>query len=89
MFVTDRHKCLSENSRQHQCFSEKFPKVRAIADCLEVFTEVPSTLTHTNARFSTYKNHTTVKCLVAIAPGGWFSFVSVSVLVKLTIGKWY
>ena len=52
-----------------------------------MFTEVPSTLTHTNARFSTYKNHTTVKCLVAIAPGGWFTFVSASVLVKLTIGK--
>ena len=26
--------------------------------------------------FSSYKNHTTVKCLVAIAPGGRFSFVS-------------
>ena len=45
----------------------KFPKVRAIADCFEMFMEVLSMLTHTSVRFSTYKNYTTVKCSVAIA----------------------
>ena len=53
-----------------------FPNVRAITDCFEIFTEVPSSLTLHKAMFSSYKNHTTVKCLVAIAPGGGFSFVS-------------
>ena len=50
--------------------------MRAIIDCLEIFTEVPSSLTLHKAMYSTYKAHTTVKCLVAIAPGGGFSFVS-------------
>ena len=54
----------------------KFPNVRAIIDCFEIFTEVPSSLTLYKAMYSTYKAHTTVKCLVAIAPGGGFSFVS-------------
>ena len=40
------------------------------------FSEVPSSLTLHKAMYSTYKAHTTVKCLVAIAPGGGFSFVS-------------
>ena len=56
--------------------AQKFPSVRAIIDCFEIFTEVPSSLTLHKVMFSTYKNHTTVKCLVAIAPGGGFSFVS-------------
>ena len=56
--------------------AQKFPNVRAIIDCFEIFAEVPSSLTLHKVMFSTYKNHTTVKCLVAIAPGGGFSFVS-------------
>ena len=56
--------------------AQKFPNVRAIIDCFEIFTEVPSSLTLHKVMFSTYKNHTTVKCLEAIAPGGGFSFVS-------------
>ena len=53
----------------------KFPNVRAIIDCFEIFTEVPSSLQLHKAMFSTYKSHTTVKYLVAIAPGCGFSFV--------------
>ena len=54
----------------------KFPNVRAIIDCFEIFTEVPSSLTLHKAMYLTNKAHTTVKCLVAIAPDGGFSFVS-------------
>ena len=84
VFVTDRHKCLKilDNISVSVKNCQRFEPSLIVLKCSEyAYT--------TNARFSTYKNHTTVKCLVAIAPGGWFTFVSASVLVKLTIGKWY
>ena len=55
---------------------EKFPSVRCIIDCLEIFTETPSSLPLHKVMFSEYKHNTTWKCLVGIAPGGGFTFVS-------------
>ena len=74
-------------SHMVKSMAQKFPNVRAIIDFFEIFTEVPSSLTLHKVMFSTYKNHTTVKCLVAIAPGGGFSFVSALLPGKMSDGE--
>jgi len=54
----------------------KFPNIRTIIDCTELFIERPSSLTAQSLTFSSYKHHTTVKFLVAIVPTGGICFVS-------------
>ena len=57
-------------------FKEKYPSTRVIIDCTEVRCQMPSSLCLNSELFSSYKNHTTLKCLVGITPGGSFSFFS-------------
>lgn len=57
-------------------FKEKFPTTRVIIDCTEVRCEMPSSLLLNSELFSSYKNHVTLKGLVAIAPSGAITFIS-------------
>ena len=57
-------------------FKEKYPSTRVIIDCTEVKCQMPSSLRLNSELFSSYKNHTTLKALVSITPGGALSFVS-------------
>ena len=60
-----------------QCFQESFgKKVTVIIDCFEVFINRPSGLYAKAQTFFSYKNHNTVKVLIAITPQGTISFVS-------------
>ena len=60
-----------------QCFQESFGRnLSAIIDCFEVFINRPSGLYAKAQTFSSYKNHNTVKVLIAITPQGTISFVS-------------
>ena len=54
----------------------KYPRITAILDCFETFTEKPRNLETASAMWSQYKHHYTLKVLVAITPRGSFSFVS-------------
>lgn len=47
-----------------------------IIDCTEVFTQRPSNLKTKNQMWSNYKQHLTVKMLVAVTPQGQICFVS-------------
>ena len=54
----------------------KYPHVKCIIDCVEFKVEVPVSLIMHKLFYSSYKSHTTVKCLVGIAPTGGFNFIS-------------
>ncbi|XP_023249071.1 uncharacterized protein LOC111644426 [Seriola lalandi dorsalis] len=56
---------------RHHC-----PNVRVIIDCTELRCEKPSSLTLQSETFSSYKNHTTFKGLIGIAPSGVITFIS-------------
>ena len=53
-----------------QDFQSKYPNTRAIIDCTEIKCQMPSSLLLNSGFFSSYKNHTTLKCLIAISPAG-------------------
>ena len=55
---------------------KKFPFVKVIIDCVEFRVESATSLFMHKLFYSDYKSHTTVKCLVAICPGGGFCFIS-------------
>ena len=57
-------------------FRKFFPKCACILDCTEVFIERPSDLKARAQTWSNYKQHNTVKILIAITPQGSISFVS-------------
>ena len=57
-------------------FTEKFPSTRVVIDCTEIKCQMPSSLLLNSELFSSYRNHTTLKCLVGITPGGAISFIS-------------
>ncbi|XP_067280272.1 uncharacterized protein [Pseudorasbora parva] len=57
-------------------FVEYCSDLRVIVDCTEIRCESPSSLTLQSETFSTYKNHTTFKALIGIAPCGVITFVS-------------
>ena len=57
-------------------FKEKYPSTRVVIDCTEIKCQMPTSLLLNSELFSTYKNHTTLKALVGITPGGAFSFIS-------------
>ena len=44
----------------------KFPDLKVIIDCTEIFTQKPSSLKANKEIYSNYKSHTTFKFLVAI-----------------------
>ena len=56
-------------------FKAKYPKTRVILDCTEFKCQMPSSLLLNTRLFSSYKNHTTVKGVVGIAPSGAITFL--------------
>ena len=54
----------------------KFKNVRASVDCTEFFCQMPRSYARQGNLFSSYKHHTTFKCLIAVNPNGAASFVS-------------
>ena len=64
------------NKHMPEQFKEKYSSTRIIIDCTEVKCQMPCSLHLNSELFSTYKNHTTLKALVGITPGGALSFVS-------------
>lgn len=59
-----------------EVFKEKYKSTRVIIDCTEVKCQMPSSLQKNSELFSSYKNHTTLKGLVGISPGGAITFVN-------------
>jgi hypothetical protein len=57
-------------------FKEKYPNTRVIIDCTEIRCEMPGSLLLNGELFSSYKNHTTLKGLIGIAPSGAITFIS-------------
>ena len=55
---------------------EKYTNVRCIIDSVEFKIETSSSLVLHKMMHSVYKDHTTVKTLVGIAPKGVFTFIS-------------
>ena len=53
-----------------EIFKGKYPYTRVIIDCTEVRYEMPGSLLLIGELFSSYKNHTTLKGLIGIAPNG-------------------
>jgi len=59
-----------------ESFKGKYKSTRVIIDCTEVRCQMPSSLQLNGELFSSYKNHTTLKGLVGISPGGAVTFIS-------------
>ncbi len=59
-----------------EAFKSKYKSKRVIIDCTEVKCQMPSSLQLNGELFSSYKNHTTLKGLVGISPGGAITFIS-------------
>ena len=57
------------------CF-KKYPDLRIIIDCTEIYIQKSSSLLNQNLTFSNYKHHNTFKFLIGITPSGVISFVS-------------
>ena len=57
-------------------FRESYPTTFAIIDATELYCEVPASLSLQSQCYSSYKSHTTMKRLVAIAPNGTIIFIS-------------
>jgi len=57
-------------------FKDKYPSTRVIIDCTEIRCQMPKSLRLNSELFSSYKNHTTLKGLVGISPGGAITFIS-------------
>jgi len=58
------------------CFKDLYPKCRVIIDCTEIKCQTPSANVRNSMFYSSYKNHTTFKGLLGIAPFGAVTFVS-------------
>ena len=65
----------SESSEKAKQFG-KFPLVRVILDCTEVYTQKPSSLQANKEIYSNYKNHNTFKYLVGVSPHPAVVYVS-------------
>lgn len=52
-----------------KCFQPKYKR------CTEIFLNRPTNLTSTAQTYSTYKSHSTVKCLVGMSPAGAITFL--------------
>ncbi|XP_068712765.1 uncharacterized protein [Montipora foliosa] len=64
-----------ESSEKAKQFG-KFPMVRVILDCTEIYTEKPSSVQANKAIYSHYKSHNTFKYLVGISPHPAVVYVS-------------
>ena len=60
----------------HLKFQRHYPNVRVILDCTEIALETASSLILQSETFSNYKNRTTLKELIGVAPNGLVTFVS-------------
>ena len=58
-----------------QDFKTKYPYNRTIIECTDIKCQMPSSLLLISELFSSYKNHTTLKGLIAICPAGHISFI--------------
>ena len=59
-----------------KCFRGKYTKCVCIIDCTEIFIERPLSLNTRAQTWSNYKNHNTIKYLIACTPAGAVSFIS-------------
>ena len=66
---------LSETNGKATQFS-KFPSLKIIINCTEIFTQTPSCLQANKENSSNYKGHNTFKFLVEIDPHGAIVYVS-------------
>ena len=57
-------------------FKDKYSSTRVIIDCTEIRCQMPKSLRLNSELFSSYKNHTTLKGLIGISPGGAITFIS-------------
>ena len=57
-------------------FLEKYPNNICIIDATELKIEVPSALQKHSESYSTYKSHTTLKCLLSVDPKVGIVFIS-------------
>ncbi|XP_076082648.1 uncharacterized protein LOC143053756 [Mytilus galloprovincialis] len=57
-------------------FKDRYPSIRVIVDCTEIFIQKVSSLLNQSLTFSSYKHHNTLKFLVGITPSGVISFLS-------------
>lgn len=55
---------------------KSFKNVRVIIDCFEIFAQQPRNYSEQGNMYSCYKNHSTLKALVGIAPTGAITFSS-------------
>ena len=68
--------CEAVTKTMPEVFKDKYPSTRVIIDCTEIKCEMPSSLLLNTELFSSYKNHTTLKGLIGIAPNGEVTFIS-------------
>ena len=59
-----------------ECIKSAYPTTFAIIDATELKCETPSSLSLQFQHYSSYKSHTTMKSLVAVAPNGAFVFIT-------------
>ena len=59
-----------------EVFKDKYPSKRVIIACTEIRCEMPSSLLLNTELFSSYKNNTTLKGLIGIAPKAAVTFIS-------------
>ena len=59
-----------------ESFKGRYKSTRVIIECTEVRCQMPSSLQLNRELFRAYKNHTTLKGLVGISPGGAVTFRS-------------
>ena len=57
-------------------FRKHYSKVKCIIDCFEVFIERPLSFAARAATYSNYKNHNTMKVLIAVSPTGSIVYIS-------------
>ena len=57
------------------CF-RKFKGIRVIIDCSEFFVQKASHFARQGNMYSSYKNHSTYKCLIGVAPNGAITYIS-------------
>ena len=63
-------------SKLPSAFEKVSPKTRCIIDCTEIFIERSKSLHVQASTWSDYKNHNTIKFLIAISPNGYVMFLS-------------
>ena len=61
---------------------DKYLSTTVIIDCAEISYQMPQILRLNSEIFSLYKNHTTLKGLVGISPGGATTFISQPLLAS-------